>query len=1090
MSKWTKNQSLAINTLTGDVLVTASAGSGKTSVMIERLVKLVVEEGVDVGKILCLTFTRSSAEEMRSRLKSVLIDRAQTATSVEYERIVENLDELAFADVTTIDAFCSKITKKYFENSDGGVNPTLATNSETGALKYASAVKVLNDFGETDDTVYHELLGFLGKKRGEDSFVELILSTYEYLSTIPNPEKYLDDAVLNYVEDIDKNEVANSALGALFEEARYIEAMTVPLLAWDLPYVEEVREIMLKINGLKNQGFLAVYPYLDGGFPEKPKYNRRPYSSKKQSKEDILELYGVVSAFEKKWSNLGVDTFFEDVARSKIYIEKFSEIMKAFLKEYAERLKRENLTDFSTISHEALRLLNVPEIRNEVKKVYSHVLIDEYQDTNRLQEEILSASGGEASTFVVGDEKQSIYAFRHAEPEIFSERKRKAGVKVYNLSDNFRQDGRIIDVVNGVFGAIMTESWSGLDYKGEKMRAGIEYPKCDSPAVELFVMDLEREDKDNQPLAEVYTVKEGEEARKDGVSAEALYVERTIKKLVGKTLIYDAKVKAMRPVRYEDVVVISRNRSEGVKKIAERLRESGIPVGVKDKAKLPASAEILVNYLRLIQNPTLDEALAMTMLSPLFSFDEDDLARYKIAGGESENLWQCFQKSKEKEEKLAQFFFVTERYARKAKYQNVHELVESIVTEREYLLNLAKRGLSDESKTLLSYIDSLGSDTTARSVAEYLSYFDSYPKFTTDSDTSGGDVVRFMTMHGAKGLEFPVVFLVETGRRFSSREENEPINYHKKLGIGIQTFIPQKRLKRQNFIYKIIKNRTKEEQAIEEMRLLYVAMTRAKNLMFISGALSKEARQNKNERASTSHLALIHTAINNNAELLDKITFATIPEESKEVVEKRDIIPIDLSFTYARKKATSTPVKYTVTGLLDYDGEVSYPITVSESAEVGTLYHKIMQNIPFTTKPEEIDKAFSKLVLDGVVKEEEIANVNKEIIERVLNIPVIKRASTKKCLKEQEFLLHVPHSEIIDGGIDDEVVLQGVIDLLVLDDTPIIVDYKYSGKSAENLKKTYEKQLRLYEKAVKEILKVDKVETYLISLKTGECISI
>ena len=1089
MSKWTENQSLAINTLTGDVLVTASAGSGKTSVMIERLMKLVVEEGVDVGRILCLTFTRSSAEEMRARLKSALIERAQTAEGEEYGRIVDNLDDLAFADVTTIDAFCSKITKKYFENADGGVNPTLATESEAGALKYASAVKVLNDFGESDDTVYYELLGFLGKKRGEDSFVELIMSLGEYLSSIPDPEGYLDEAVERYVAKIKENEVSKSALLGLFEEARYIEAMTVPLLGWDLPYVDEVRERMLRINSMKSQGFEAVYPYLDAQFPDKPRYNRRPYSSKKESKDDILQLYQTVSAFEKKWSGLCVDTFVSDVTLSKVYVGKLAEIMKAYRKEYADRLKRENLTDFSAVSHEALRLLSIPEIQKEVRSVYSHVLIDEYQDTNRLQEEILCASGGEESTFVVGDEKQSIYAFRHAEPEIFSERRRREGVKVINLSDNFRQDGRIIEVVNGVFSSIMTEHWSGVDYKGEKMRAGIDYPQSDQPAVEMFIVDADKKDGEKEPLPEVYSVKGGAIEQKTGCMKEALYVESTIRRLVGNTLIYDAKRGISRPVAYGDIVVISRNRSEGVKRIAERLRLSGIPVGIRAKAKLPSSAEILITYLRLIQNPTLDEALAISMLSPLFSFTEDDLARYRIDGGENESLWACFEKSRNKEEKLDRFFAVTENYISRSRYMNVHDLIESIVTERDYLLSLARTGDGDI-KSLLTYIDGLGSDTTARSVSDYLAYFDSYPKFETDVDTGGGDVVRFMTMHGAKGLEFPVVFLVETGRKFSSREDNEPVNYHKRLGIGIQTFITKERLKRRNFVYKTIRSRIKEEQAIEEMRLLYVAMTRAKNLLFISGALSKDASTNKNERLATSHLGFIKTAVNNDPTLLSKIRTAGIPTAEEKVVEKRDIIPVDLTFNYPDEQAVITPVKYTVTGLLDTTDEVSYPLTKSESAEVGTLYHKVMQNIPFDTEAKDLKRAFSKLVLDGIVSEEEIATVSEEIIKRVLSLPVIKRASGLKCLKEQEFLLHVPHSEIVEGGIADEVVLQGVIDLLVLDEKPIVIDYKYSGKSAENLRKTYEKQLRLYERAVKDILGVDEVEVYLISLKSAECISI
>lgn len=1101
MTNWTDSQIRAITALKGDVLVSASAGSGKTSVMIERLSRLVIEEKVDVSRILCLTFTRSAAEEMRGKLKARLIKLAQEVKGSDRARVIDNLDDLCFADVTTIDSFCSKITKKYFENADGGVNPTLIDEGEMKAIKYATAVKVLNDFGETDDKVYFDLLGFLGKKRGEDSFVELILALDAYLSSIPDARQYLTDTIDGYISDVKENFIAKFALKKLLEEAREIEAMALKYSYWKLPYPDEVREKFKEITDKREGGFGEVAKQLDAEYPQKPLYNRRPYTGKKESKEELLHLFSTVDAFREKWAFSGATTFSEDVEESRTYVKKLAEIMLAFIKEYDSRLKRDNLTDFSTIAHEALRLLQIPEIRQEISQNYTHVLIDEYQDTNRLQEEILCASGGGESTFVVGDEKQSIYAFRHAEPDIFRERMQRDGVQVLPLSDNFRQDGHIIDVVNGVFSAVMTDGWSGIDYKKEPMIAGLGYSKGDIP-VEMYVMDNSRESSEKVDLPEVYSVKEDKETKAEKISREAIYVESTIKKIVGKRTIKVGDVE--RPIRYGDIVVISRSRSDGVRKIVDRLRQAGIPVGVSESAGLPTSAEIIINYLRLINNPTLDDALVITMLSPLYSFSEEELARLKLNVTDGESLWSGFISQRGLSTKLDQFFVQTERYIEQAKYLNVHDLVERIIEEREYLLSLANKNGEEECKTLLSYVDSLGGDSTTRSVAEYLVYFDAYPDFSTDFTTGGGDVVRFMTMHGSKGLEFPVVFLVETGKTFFKKDAKESINYHKNLGIGIQTFKVGERIKRENFIYKVISDRKKEEQALEEMRLLYVAMTRAKNLLYISGALSKEAMANKNERLAKSQLGFIQVALNKNPNLLSKINYVANPEEEDLGVLQEESIDIDLSFSYPHEYATKTPAKYTVTGLLDYnldeedkmieideDGDIAFQPAESETAKMGTLYHKVMEHIPFDLNSvEEVRQAFSKLVLDEIVDESEIKKVDENIIFKVLSLPVMRRASTSRCRKEQVFLLHATHSELVSGGIDEEVILQGVIDLLVMGEVPIVVDYKFSNKKAENLKATYEKQLKLYEKAVKDILNVDKVEVYLISLKNAECITI
>lgn len=1094
MSKWTKNQSLAINTRTGEVLVSASAGSGKTSVMIERLVKLVIEDGVHVSEILCLTFTRSAAEEMRGRLKKALIDRAQTAQGEERTKIIDNLDDLAFADVTTIDAFCGKITKKYFEKGDGAISPTMASEGEVKALKYASAVSTLARFGESDDPVYYELLGFLGKRRGEESFVQLLTSFDEYLSSIPDPNAYLDEAIEKYSSDIAKNIVAETRLASIKEEIRVIEGMATSLLKYDLPYPEEVRAHAMKVAERAQEGIESVAMFLKEPFPEKPNYSKKIYKDKRESKEEIFALLSTVNAFQGKYGEMFASTYAEDAEQGKRYVQKFVEVTKEFLQEYERRLNKENLTDFAHVAHEALSLLSQDEVRGEVQKRYKHILIDEYQDTNRLQEEIISLSGGSKSLFVVGDEKQSIYGFRHADPDIFRGRKNGTNTKVINLSDNFRQDGRIIDVVNGVFESVMKEAWSGMDYEKERMKSGLEKFTGDVLPVEINVLDKSGERGEGKPLLDVYSVRDGAIKDEGGqYSEEAYYVFDKIRSMVGKERIYDSKTKEERLINYGDIVVLSRKRTEGLRKIIALLKEKGVPVGVKDSAKLTSSAEILVSFLRLIHDTANDEALAIVMLSPLFGFSENQLAKYKRLGGGKDCLYETFKRVKDCDPKLSEFIDGIEEYSKRAKYVDVHTLITRVIEAQDYLKALVERdGGEEECRLLLSYVDSLEKDKTAGCVSGYLAHFDSYPDFKTDYDTGDGDCVRFMTMHGAKGLEFPVVFLVQTGEHFSTKDDKRPVNYHGKLGIGMHTFFPKTRLVRENFIFKGIVDRIKDEQAIEEMRLLYVAMTRAKNRLYISGTLSKEALANKNERLVKSHLGFIQTALNKNPFLKEKINCPKNVVYSEDEEKEKLLFSIDLSYSYSHGEATSTPVKYTVTGLsYNEENAVTTAVYPSESAEVGTLYHKVMEHIPFGIEgEEEIRDALKKLVLDGIITREQADNVCVETIDKVLRLPVIKRASTRRHYREQDFLLHVKHGDVVEGGIDDEVVLQGIIDLLVYDDVVTVVDYKYSGKTKERLVETYEKQLRLYEKAVKEILGVNEVRVYLISLKSGECIAI
>lgn len=1110
MANWTDAQRQAIQADSGEILVSASAGSGKTSVMIERLVRLIVN-GVDVDNVLCLTFTKAASNEMKERLRATLLKTLKGEKDEKTKaRLLTQLDRLSFATITTIDSFCNKLVQKYFEKTDLPANFTLATPEDANALKYASATAVLERFGEEDDQEYYNLIGFLGKKRQTDSVLKILTSIYDFLFTLPSANEYLDEIVENYEKDVRENPVVLYVFDKFKHDLKELETCVLSAYGAKTTYTDEM---LTHFNYLRNAYYGGLEKFSEAikkPFPEKPNFQRKEYKNlDEENKKKVDELRTKAQKIQEKYAEFDLLQIENDKKALFPYVKKLVEIIRAFCAEYTARKREENLTDFAEIEQNAYKLLCDSDINAQVRAKYTHVLVDEYQDTNRLQENILRLAGGMSSRFMVGDAKQSIYSFRHTEPEIFIEKRGKEGIETILLKENFRQSKEILNAVNEIFISIMQKDWAGIDYKSEEMIAGLLSPAVDSPFELCFIDDGEKADDEKE--ISLYSVMENAKENDTVKCAEGEYVYKKIVELVGREKIYDAKQDGEdknRYIRFGDIVVLYRKNSEHIKDIIKYLKGKGVPVGEKGEEYLPVSAEILIHFLRVLANPQNDESLAIVMLSGFFGFLEDELLEYRrVSGDNKKSLFRAFYSVREKYPKLKAFFEKFLEYITRSEYTDVYNLLNYVVIDTGFDKAVANReGGEREYKLLSAYLNALKQSTVSESVATYLAKFDKYPEFKTKQESGGHDSVRFMTMHGSKGLEFPVVFLVDLDKPFIKNDVKKSVIFHKKLGVTMPSFDVLKRESRENFLGSATKSKILDENAVQELRLLYVALTRGRNKIFVSGKNVASAEKKDGAESASSLMDFIRIALNNNPALnslikvenysLGEVDASSVQEEfdiSADVIEKAKK---NLDFVYPYELSTKTPTKYTVTALTqdEYAGEdgVAIPLSFPESADVGTLYHTVMQKIDLSaTSREQIEKELDKMVLDEAITTPDKEKIDISVLEKVLNTPIMQIARENPIKREQSFLLRTKCSDIKDTECDDEVLLQGAIDLLILTKNgAIVVDYKYSGASEEALIARYKKQLELYKKATQEILGEKEVRACLLSLKTAKSVEI
>lgn len=1098
---WNEKQISVLDSNEKEILVSASAGSGKTSVMVERICRI-VSKGCDVNRILMLTFTQAAAKEMKLKLYSRLVEKAEK----EGEYLKEQADSVFDADIGTIDAFCKKLVKLHFDKI--GISPDFSVMDEGDEKKIFSDTvkKLIKEKLAAGDKNFYRIFDTVASGI-EDNFVKVVFYIYSYAGCAPGKEEWLYGCADNYKEE-KFNSVAEITERFMKEECSALEKDYADLglklkeigLTERSDYVERLLDSVKKIIIAENPEE-AVKIKNEIVFEKHLKRSNAPeYFAINEEYKNFTEA---LKNFKKK-----NDYDFKNEKKKLSSLYRICVDLVSFVKE-TDRLfreyKDENSTyTFSDLEQFACALLKDEELKKEISACYDYVFVDEFQDTNYLQDFIIESVASSGKIFLVGDSKQSIYGFRQTQPEIFLSKYRKfekgsQGVS-FILDENYRSTDGIIENINAVFNEIMTKDFGGINYRGEgRLVAGGEFKGVENvPPFEITVIEKEKSKEDAKGI---YSVEED-----NGISAvslrmsEGFGVAEKILSLFGKKISFKKDGKLFeKNLTYSDFAVLYQDRKEGAY-IVKALSQAGIPLD-SDINRSNADGDVteLINYFKFIYNPQNDIDTAAAMLSRIGGFNEKELVEIRKKFPKDDFFSSVRNYSLLKNplaDKVKNFLKTAEKDRVKSGYLSLYEFFEEILKSSEYDIKILS--LQDgkiKLKKLKNIFINLSSKNFGQNLYTFVPAINENPSLLDASSVqSGGDAVKCMTIHQSKGLEFPVVFLTCCDKTFTF-ELNKPYLADASLGLAVKYFDEKERCYSSDILFDIITDKKKKEITEEKLRLLYVALTRAQYHLFVSGNFKKGefSRSHRRPEKALSFMEWISFASSKNGKLLScanfvkpyrkdlsehaVVSFKKGGDNDKKTIEKY------LSFEYPYENSLKLGIKYSVSEIINNraeEGERFVPLFSSSDAEEGTAYHKVMQYIDFSLSSEkEVKTAIEDMVFNGLITSKEGQLVKAKDIFSCITSPVVALGKDADIKREFGFINFECADKIIENSSSDKILVQGVIDLCIFGDKTIIVDYKKTGKSKEDIIKTYKPQLDLYARALEKWLKKKVDEKYI-----------
>lgn len=888
---WTEEQQQVIRLRNRNILVSAAAGSGKTAVLVERIIKMITdkEHPLDVDRLLIVTFTDAAAGEMKERIRSALEKELQN--NPENPHLQRQSTLIHNAKITTIHSFCVSVIREHFHVIDLDPGFRTAEEGELKLLRQDVLDELFEACYEEKSPGFLSLVEKLGGKRSDKRLGEFILKIYDYSRSYPQPDKWLSLCVERY--DVETDNLENSPFAALAKEQAigYIKDMLVLLTKAEIicnepdgpyMYVEMLETDMEKLAFIgRSETFKELHE----------RVNRMEWvrlSSKKDvsvSADKKKAVQVLREQAKKMLSQLTSMYFYEsmedmvtDMRKVRDDMLMFTELVKAFGDSFAEKKRRKNIIDFSDMEQFALQILTKKEngvlvpsaYAKEYQEQFAEVMIDEYQDSNLIQEAILTSIStvgeGRYNIFMVGDVKQSIYRFRLSRPELFMEK-----YDTYSLEDsdrqridlhnNFRSRKEVLDCVNYIFRNIMRRELGGIDYDEKAaLHPGADYepsPCVDGVSVnqaELILIEEpgKREKKEagsteiniNERAAE--GTGEENSAEISGRKLEAGAVAERIRHLIGTAQVKDKETGKMRKAAYRDIVILIRSIKGWADVFAEVLTEEGIPAFATGREGYFASYEIriLLDFLRVLDNQKQDLPLTAVLTSPFAGLSALQLSDIRMACPE-----KPFYEAAElyaqtgKEPKLTQFYEMLRHFREKVSYTPIHELICNIIEETGYGIYIsAMPGGAQRIANVEMLVEKAAAfeDTSYKGLFNFVRYIEQLQKYEVDYSEANvndeqADAVRIMSIHKSKGLEFPIVILAGMGKAFNTQDTKSSLVIHPEFGIGMDAIDLERRTKTPTILKRMIQQSVKLENLGEELRVLYVAMTRAKEKLIMTG---------------------------------------------------------------------------------------------------------------------------------------------------------------------------------------------------------------------------------------------------------------
>lgn len=884
---WTDDQWKAVMAKGQDILVAAAAGSGKTAVLVERIIQKILDDHdpLDIDELLIVTFTNAAAAEMRHRIGKAIEEAISSRPDSHHLR--KQLSLLNKAPISTLHAFCLEVIRKYYYLIDIDPGFRIADDTEAELLRD----EVLDDLFEAEyakegNDLFYRTVDTFSNDRSDDELQHLIRKLYDFSRSHPDPSAWLDKMVEMY-DAGDVEEVDSLPFMAAVKEDIHLQLQA----AKDM--LEEAYGLALEPGGpapraenylddikIADRLLAAIHGPWQGLYEEMNAWHfTRAKACKGEAYEEELvkaaddlrkSAKKTLEGLKKDFFSRKPASFLKDMQEMRPVIAELRTLVKKFADAYGAVKAEKGIVDFSDLEHFCLDILAKKNedgalIPSEAAKAYQQqfkeVLIDEYQDCNMVQETIMNlvakGAGFDGNRFMVGDVKQSIYRFRLAEPNLFLKKYRDfdpegrdAGLRI-DLSKNFRSRKEILDGTNFIFKQIMGLQVGEIVYDGQAaLVAGASYPEGDHP-VKVALIDQADEAIEEEDAPDEETL---DRAELEQSQLEARYLAREIKKLIGEEQVYNPKTGTFRPIRYKDIVILMRSMA-WAPAIMEELKQAGIPLYTELSTGYFDATEvsIMLSLLKVIDNPYQDIPLAVVLRSPIVGLDEEALALIRIHEKRGP-YYEAFKKfiadrpnpgEEEAHEKVSRFMEKLAVWRSIARQGDLSSLIWQLYRDTQfYDFAGGLPGGKQRQANLRALYDRARQyeETSFRGLFRFLRFIERMQERGDDLGTARAlseqeDVVRLMTIHASKGLEFPVVFVAGLNRKFNMRDISQAFLLDKDFGFASKYIHPEKRITYPSLPQLAFKRKKKLEMLAEEMRVLYVALTRAKEKLYLVGTV-------------------------------------------------------------------------------------------------------------------------------------------------------------------------------------------------------------------------------------------------------------
>lgn len=1167
---WTASQQAAIEARGGTLLLSAAAGSGKTSVLVERVIRRICDHDhpCTADRLLVVTFTKAAASEMKDRISkrlSALIAKNPNDVWLQRQQAL-----LPKARISTIHRFCSELIREYFHLLDVSPNFKIADPSEIAVLREQAIETVMAEFYQSRQEAFTQLAELIGMGRDDSNVAKAIVNIYDFVCSHPFPKQWLDNqsamyrtacavggtpwgkVILTYVKNAlyyctaRLEEAVAGSIDCLPLRDAYIPSMVdgIEKIGQIIDVVEQSKwdETVIKLRDFQFERFKALKHFDDETQKE------RIISARDEVKETMKKLATIFLANEAECA--------EDFKSLAPPVSLLFEAVKQFMSVLDELKAAKNAVDFNDLEQLTLRLLVAGQdgamertaIADELSAQIDEILVDEYQDTNETQDMIFrSISNDERNLFMVGDVKQSIYRFRQAKPELFLSHLNhfhrydgKHFPATIYLSNNFRSRKGVTDGINFIFSQIMSRELGELDYtEQEQLQASADYPQSNEAAFVLDIVDGEN--------------------KRNTLELEAVHVARRVKEMMDSGItVTDPETGQIRSVRYKDICILLRSASQSAKRYVKELVALDIPAWADVRGGFFGTIEISVtlSLLRVIDNPIQDVPLLSVLVSPIYGFTPDDLAKIRLCQPKVPLYFAVRYAAQSGDEKCQSFLQSLERMRRLAVTLPADQLISHVYEETGYLamvLVLTGGEMRQANLMLLLEYAKKYEHSGHKGLSGFIRFIDRLQNSKSDLSAASAlsesaDVVRVMTIHHSKGLEFPVCILAGCGKRFNRDSVRGGILLHSELGIGMTqrgkdgrrfSTIPQE----------AIALELERDNLSEEMRVLYVAMTRAKEKLIMvmtlkdPGTAVKKAALCITDNVNIEPYALrrsggfyewilapallhpdgagIRALCGFSVSLPDAQTFqweinvkkvemenGKQPKVQTETVQPDEdflnLVRTRLAYQYPFGALSKIPAKASVSSLIGSDMhqttmKMSVPAFINDGAltpmQAGSALHRFMQICDFHQAGQDAGLEVERLYHSHLLSESEYSVLSIEKIKTFFCSNLFQRINQSNFIRrEMAFTVSLPASALIEdkdqgqARSQDQFILQGVVDLLFEeDDGLVIVDYKTDQVKSETiLIERYAKQLCFYARAMEQCIGKKVKQCIIYSLTMGK----